>query len=83
MCECECVVLVFTAGRPCVRAGAGESCRAQVHVQTRCSDQALAQTPQLAVLPLSAAGCQHHHVPLLLPGKHAWIPRSALSAAGV
>ncbi len=67
--ECGCVhVCVQTAGGLELCACQGESLGAALHEQEGCPDQTLAQAAQMGILPLPAAGRQHHHVPHLLQG---------------
>lgn len=68
--RCVCVRLcVQTARGLHLCPSQGESLGAALHEQTGRPDQTLAQATQLGILPLPAAGCQHHHVPQLLQGK--------------
>lgn len=58
----------LAARRLGVRAGGGEPVSAALHEPPGRPHQALAPAAAVAVLPLSAARCLYHHVPLLLPG---------------
>lgn len=67
--ECGCVrVCVQTAGGLELCPSQGESLGAALDEQEGCPDQTLAQAAQMGILPLPAAGREHHHVPHLLQG---------------